>query len=343
MKKTSKVLGSIALSAALAMGTAVPAFAAESYWGEDDATTVEESTEDATIGLTNNSKTGSIDNDADGNGASTVIKASTYTSQLSVTVPLAVPLKFDTVGGAGLGPSKNKYYIQNNSSTNISVTEAAFAISDDATDDWNFSTTYYADSNAAVDADKNLKYGDFYLGINPTATQNANKAGTAGNPEKLELKAGDSKVAGDQDLNWGIKPNQKYGFELTPSSSKLNASIDENDAATIAAITYTVRVGLTETALIGTTEDDTPDPSKGWNKSTFSVVKTKTMNQTGLEATFGGTSTYTLEGGGNANVTTGTWTVVSAQIVVGSSNYPVEDTSLIENTNTYKVVVKAAE
>ena len=93
MKKTSKLFGAIALSATLAMG-AIPAFAADTVGATEDI----EGTEDDVR---------TLDTDADGGAGSpdSIITVSTFTSQISVTLPVALPIVADTAGGAGMAPN----------------------------------------------------------------------------------------------------------------------------------------------------------------------------------------------------------------------------------------------
>lgn len=87
MKK--KVLATAALTAALALGTAVPAFAAE------DASDPQP-----------------FDNDR---SQSTTVSIETDKSQLSATIPIKMTVIAPVVGGNITAPSENKYVIENNS------------------------------------------------------------------------------------------------------------------------------------------------------------------------------------------------------------------------------------
>lgn len=109
MKKTSKLFGAVALSAALALGTAVPAFAIEK------PTTPPSVTE----------TTDAVDGTQDGKAKSQV-DINTYISQISVAVPLTLPIALDMNGGQGVAPTG--YYIENLSGSNIEVTEIKWAI-----------------------------------------------------------------------------------------------------------------------------------------------------------------------------------------------------------------------
>ncbi|WP_165061979.1 hypothetical protein [Adlercreutzia sp. ZJ154] len=110
MKKTSKLLGAIGLSAALAIGTAVPAFAATTQWtdaGNNDETT-------ALGSLVEDGTKGEI---ADGSNSSTKVHIGTNISQLSVQVPIKLYLATESAGGALIAPSAGTYTIKNYTTT----------------------------------------------------------------------------------------------------------------------------------------------------------------------------------------------------------------------------------
>ena len=98
MKKSCKIFSAVALSAVLAMGTAMPAFAVTDTDLADNA---------ANVGAdTNNMITYDKANlDANNGGASTNVNISTYSSNYSVTVPLYAPFMLDTAGGDGIAPT----------------------------------------------------------------------------------------------------------------------------------------------------------------------------------------------------------------------------------------------
>lgn len=144
MKKSSKVLGSVIASAALVMGTAVPAFAevtTDSAQDSSNKTYAEDGTgSDTEYRLTGSglsstgveartNSAGVISNsDFDASGASTVINISTYTSQINVTVPLKISVALDTVGGVGYAPSDGKYKIVNKSQVPVKIASADYYI-----------------------------------------------------------------------------------------------------------------------------------------------------------------------------------------------------------------------
>lgn len=96
MKKSRKIFGAVALSAVLAFGTAVPAFADNNNMtGADVANTTD------LTNINQNNRSGS-----------TTVQIATYSSHYSVTLPLKLPFMLDQQGGAGVAPTG--YYIQNN-------------------------------------------------------------------------------------------------------------------------------------------------------------------------------------------------------------------------------------
>ena len=109
--KTSKMLGAVALTAALAMGT-VPAFAAISY-GEGTLSydgTQTSVGDDKLVGNVN-----TADSTASGD---TAIYATSYVPQLNVTIPIEMGVAFPAADGKIIFPSNDAYQIKNNSDTN---------------------------------------------------------------------------------------------------------------------------------------------------------------------------------------------------------------------------------
>ncbi len=149
MKKSSKVLGSVALSAALVMGTAVPAFAATETLSETDKTKNQQEADKVGEGAEhemNANGSGKAINgtsmqgvgDIEAAGTSTVVNVATYTSQISVTIPLSLPLMLDTAGGEGYAPQDGKYFILNNSSIDVEITAADYKVAVAQKDNWTF-------------------------------------------------------------------------------------------------------------------------------------------------------------------------------------------------------------
>lgn len=94
MKATSKVFGAVALSAALALGCAVPAFAAEPYGTSVDAATVPE------------------DGVKQGGSVATDVKVATIVTNINVAVPLNVTIVADAASNNVLAPTSGlKHYV----------------------------------------------------------------------------------------------------------------------------------------------------------------------------------------------------------------------------------------
>ncbi|WP_165060925.1 hypothetical protein [Adlercreutzia sp. ZJ154] len=99
MKKTSKLIGALGLSAALIVGTALPAFAVES---------------DENGIVTAGTDVSSTDSAGQTTGETTVYMAATQT-QISATIPLAIAVYAPSAGGELTTPRESAYTITNNS------------------------------------------------------------------------------------------------------------------------------------------------------------------------------------------------------------------------------------
>lgn len=234
MKKSSKILGSVALSAALAMGTAVPAFAATP------------GNELAFGGAEKNYSTSGTDALIDQeSGASTIVTVSTYTSQLSVTVPLYLPIWLDTAGQASYAP--NNYSISNGSPIDITVESAEYTA---------VHPTLKPGTETSLPGVSNKynikianKVADGQAAVGDTFDMNGTNA--------VSGKA-DTYVQGD--LGWVIGKVQNntatvFPLSVTAKSSKLTSRYSDEKLATII---YTVKAG-SESAKpqMGTNASDT--------------------------------------------------------------------------------------
>lgn len=122
MKKSRKIFGAVALSAVLAFGTAVPAFADNNNMTGED--------------VSNTTNLAVVNQNSPAGAANTTINIATYSSHYDVTLPLVLPFMLDQQGGAGVAPTG--YYIKNKG------TEAAVEIWDVT---WEMSTGNQGDSN----------------------------------------------------------------------------------------------------------------------------------------------------------------------------------------------------
>lgn len=203
--KATKLLGSIALTAALAMGT-VPAFAsvnAPTDWlnGTDQGI--------GGAGVSTDNKmitnlTNTNDNKKQGTG-STAVKATVFDADMQVTIPLQLSVAFASVGSELTCPSDGAYAITNNGTdavkiTNINANSSQFTLaeltSSNITNTSPQSTRYIAmtldfgnnqkvDLAAAKAANGDLTglCGDINLPANsPTAIKLAGKTNTFSTP-----------------------------------------------------------------------------------------------------------------------------------------------------------------
>lgn len=120
--KATKLLGSVALTAALAMGT-MPAFAsatAPSDWENG----VDKGVGGAGVSTTN--KMANVTTDANnanikmGTG-STAVKASVFDADLQVTIPLQLSVAFASVGSTLTCPTDGTYQITNNGDKDVKI------------------------------------------------------------------------------------------------------------------------------------------------------------------------------------------------------------------------------
>lgn len=174
MKTTSKILGAVGLSAALAVGCAMPAFAAPTF-GEDLVGQNEDGTTEMADSVTENK-----------GSTSSNVWVDTYVDNLSVTVPLNVKVVTKASGGelkavpstgtqgynATDGLSAKGYRIENYSGLNVKVigvsSDDAIAENLDGADKkWNL-----VSSSTGVDQDGYSivgKKGDLALTLAPSA------------------------------------------------------------------------------------------------------------------------------------------------------------------------------
>lgn len=273
MKKSSRVLGTLAVSAALVMGTAVPAFA-DTLSTETDASgnsenglkqaEVDSAYDSGSAGTAKGAAGGysAIDTTAANRnyagensmaGASTVINVSTYTSQISVTVPLFLPIQLDTAGGVGYAPTNGKYYIQNNSTIAVSVAKADYAVTKDS-NDWNFGPQTLL--SPADDSDRNVigtpDIGSIFMRITPQAPTSAEDATLTDltGATKLTLD-GNGVKNGTKTLNgWTVSAAAdtstptKLPMKVEAASSTLKKSVEET-VSKAAGIVYTVQKAVT--------------------------------------------------------------------------------------------------
>lgn len=208
MKKSCKIFSAIALSAILAMGTAMPAFAKE---------TSEVNAGDAT-NATNYNR---------GEGAQTNVNIATYSSNYSVTIPLYAPFLLDTAGGQGMSPSN--YYIQNQGNSDVFVTQIDWEMNTGYQNDWTFGTAWASSAAIAVNPKSgttdNPTYGSFVIKLSPNAFDGRNidtvvEEAAAG---KDTTKGSTSTLADNKKPQWHLKH-----ADLTETDQTSNAYLGKN-------------------------------------------------------------------------------------------------------------------
>ncbi len=276
MKKSSKVLGSVALSAALVMGTAVPAFA-DTLSTETDGSnpTSEDASKQTEVDASFDTAAGTAKGAANNfsaidtmaankaysgesgmNGASTVVNVSTYTSQISVTVPLTLPVQLDTAGGVGYAPSEGHYYIANNSTIPLKVSNATYAIKKDSTD-WNFCDESYFNLTSTSAANLRAPMGTVSKGsfvLRLTAQSYNESANTytdiSGSAFVTTGTSANNYNHGNTPLkDWNIaaaastdpSDAKKLPLKVEVASSTLKQSVESAPDAGVAGIVYTVQ------------------------------------------------------------------------------------------------------
>ena len=211
MKKSSKIFGSLAVSAALVMGTAVPAFA------DTTSDTSVDTNMDAHTGA-QTALTHSGTDKSKGEGTTTV-NISTYTSQISVTVPLSVQFALDTNGGAGYAPTN--YKIINGTVVPVEVVSAAISKGTDGK--YDFGTTASTVSGGTAVGSGTI--GDLYADFTPVPAADTDTTATT----HLFLE----KDKATQTLGWEIGAKQAGGSMTYTWNGSSYTSLDDLKAAII--------------------------------------------------------------------------------------------------------------
>ncbi len=128
--KTSKMLGAVALTAALAMGT-MPAFAA-------GLTDPQDPNVPPTQGVGADERVGNISDDKTMGTGDTTVWGKSYIAQLNVTIPIEMGVALPSTDGAIIFPKADAYRIKNNGSDSVKIVNVVgmntqdFVIADDA-------------------------------------------------------------------------------------------------------------------------------------------------------------------------------------------------------------------
>lgn len=243
MKKSSKIFGGLAVSAALVMGTAVPAFA--------------DTTSDPSVDTDMDTKTGAQTALTQGTDKSqgtgeTTVNISTYTSQISVTVPLSVQFALDTTGGAGYAPSN--YKIVNNTVVPVTVEKAV--ASEGTMGDYAFGAAKFASAGTTKTAGT---IGEVYAKFTPAA----------GSTNSVELAS--AKKDADQTLNWTIGAAVAAGSTVDVATDGTNSYTLQqlkDDWAGDRNFVNTVVSGANSTVINGATSLSDLTLNSGWTIST---------------------------------------------------------------------------
>lgn len=212
MKRTSKIFGALALSAALTAGTALPAFAAD----EPDVAKVSEEATEYT--------------DTDGTAPTpyTDINLRTTTKQVNCTLPLNMTVVASVDGGDITCPTPGIYKITNNVTTgSLYITHVEVA----GETGWNAAAG--TDISAAIAAPAAGDKGNIFMSMTPTGFDAINLAG--------------SSAFFNGDVAWKVGPatsdtvGTDLALNLAGKASKINGvSTDLTAGADLMKVSYTV-------------------------------------------------------------------------------------------------------
>jgi len=259
MKKSCKIFSAVALSAVLAMGTAMPAFAnvVDDFEGDD----LKNGDYVNADGNLNGDYWKSYDKNALENGASTNVNIATYSSNYSVTVPLFAPFMLDTAGGTGIAPTN--YGIINGGEAAVFVTNVKWEMTETA--DWTFADGSAADGSG-LGSDANPlpvvqkkggaastttlpTYGSFAITLTPDNTDADAGIGEAINTfVPAPTGTSNNLATAEKSVKWVIVPDDVKTAKDDESFNVINLGIMgsklfkslEAIQPNVAAITYTV-------------------------------------------------------------------------------------------------------
>lgn len=237
MKKTSKVFASAALSAALALGCAVPAF--------------------AEVGATGDTKFDQATDATDGS-QSTVVNLEATTTQINATVPITVVVSAKIEGGTMITPSAGAYRIVNNSTAGtLYVTSAEGKLVEG---EWSDAKELGDDVGTDSEAEKNsgdtARYGAVVVTLESGKLGEANADGVRElvdddtNKNKPITLAGRSKTNIPAETPWTVGKatinedksiaGTELGLKLEARGSKLDDLTTASSAVKLMDIVYTV-------------------------------------------------------------------------------------------------------
>ncbi|WP_165063017.1 hypothetical protein [Adlercreutzia sp. ZJ154] len=237
MKKTSKVLSAVVLSATLALGCAMPAFAVDF---NDDG-----------LGVASGSVETSTMNKSNTNGETSVYMKTT-TTQIDATIPLNIVTAADIEGGVLTTPSESAYKISNN---NVNANLYVKAVNSVLENGWTVAdnSSWPTTAEAKLTKHENPNYGSIMLRI--TAKQAVDGAddtvyiNTAETVNFSKKQISDKWIvpaatAGTEgaDATAGTLPLKLEGY----SSEITNLKADNTSQQKVATITYTVTANPNE-------------------------------------------------------------------------------------------------
>lgn len=215
MKK--QVFGAILLSAALAVGTAMPAFAA----GSTD--TVHSK---GNVGSNSDYTISSVA----GNGGQTTVNVSTVITQINVSVPLTVSFYAETGGGTLGVPDDGIYKLENHSANDVYIVNIATT----SVDSNKWLTASGSANLETTQAVADVTYGKIKACMTGTYT-NAKPIYFSNEGTGNKITTGDAKIPAAKNGTAGT-----VGFNFEGTNSVLNSSAAAAEQLT--QITYTVSI-----------------------------------------------------------------------------------------------------
>ncbi|WP_165253147.1 hypothetical protein [Adlercreutzia sp. ZJ304] len=219
MKK--QILGAVTLSAALAVGMCMPAFAAQ----------------DGTTGKVT-SGTGEFYT-----GGETTATVSTTMEQIDCTIPLELPFVANMLGGNLDTSSAGTYGITNNSDkADLYVTN--MVVSDFSTD-WNFVATTGAANASSGYSSTGVNYGDVFVQVNyntngSTSTSANTPIVKASGSDSLTIPVTTETFKINQKQTGGAEGHNTTAITFAGSNGKLKTSIASDAPQDLFKVTYTV-------------------------------------------------------------------------------------------------------
>lgn len=232
--KATKLLGSVALTAALAMGT-VPAFAsvnAPSDWENGTDQGIGGAGVSVNNKMITNLTTDSTNNNHKTGTGSTAVKASVFDADMQVTIPLQLSVAFASIGSELTCPSDGAYNIINNGDKPVKITHINATGSGFTLGDYDTTKTALAGSGSAT---RNIA---MLLDCGTDKVVDLNKAVTAsGDLASVDTYGKSGTKIGDIP----IPANTPLAIKLSGTTNKFSTPLAVGyQMATIMTITYTV-------------------------------------------------------------------------------------------------------